>query len=226
MKLSDLPPVLRAQAIRKLGDHGLKRPNLTPYGLLKKAATTSRKNATDAAEGGKSRKCDASLIAVNAETSFGEPFRVILTLAVNPRDLPTAQQKGVDFKHRVFFTKPKVKAWENRLAAIFSQCVDILGERDGFSPEKFCGSGIKATVSFMFSFPTSTPKSQILPVRPMLKRPDCDNLAKGVLDAMTKGGLITDDNCIFVLQIDKWYTQGMPKVEIVLERPFVKEEGL
>ena len=91
MKLSDLPPVLRAQAIRKLGDNGLRRPKLTQYGLLKKAVTTSRKNATDAPEGGKSRKCEASLIAVNAETSSGEPFRVILTLAVNPRDLPTAQ---------------------------------------------------------------------------------------------------------------------------------------
>lgn len=216
MKLEDLPPSLRLQAIQQM-TRNTRTPVFAPYGSSEESPSTRRKNRSDASSGGKSRQCEASVASSEFRRSENGEVGVFITLDVNPRHLPTAQQKGVDFKNRLFFTKPKVKAWETKLASLFSQCVHALGKSDGFLPTDFCKNGVKVEMTFNFPYNVSTPKKDRVHSRPMLKRPDCDNLAKGVLDSMSVGGLITDDNCVYSLKLSKFFTDEKPSVVICVK---------
>ncbi len=52
-------------------------------------------------------------------------------------------------------------------------------------------------------------------IRP-ISRPDLDNMAKGVLDAV-KGILWTDDSLIVTMHIKKFYTAGKERVELYVK---------
>ena len=213
MRLCDLPLHLRRQAEVQLSKGAkfarTEHANEHGYSLADCNAKppTGRKKAVS---------CNARLgvHVFSKESSYERGFVEVL---VNPREMPTAQQKGVDFKHKVFYTKPKVKAWEKALTDVFAKCSCDFKEM-GFSVSQFCMDGIEVGISFFFPYNESTPKSKRIDMARMLKRPDCDNLAKGVLDSMTNGGLITDDNCIYRLTIDKYYTTDHPKIGIAIKR--------
>ena len=49
-------------------------------------------------------------------------------------------------------------------------------------------------------------------------RPDVDNLAKGVLDAMTAAGLINDDRQVVRLVVEKFYANGLEGGAVVKVR--------
>jgi Holliday junction resolvase RusA-like endonuclease len=40
---------------------------------------------------------------------------------------------------------------------------------------------------------------------PSTKKPDVDNIAKGILDALTQAGVITDDSNVVRLAVEKWW---------------------
>lgn len=50
-----------------------------------------------------------------------------------------------------------------------------------------------------------------------ISKPDCDNLSKAVLDAMTDAGLIKDDSIVVNHIIYKKYATGEPGVKIQIE---------
>jgi Holliday junction resolvase RusA-like endonuclease len=55
------------------------------------------------------------------------------------------------------------------------------------------------------------------PRYPHASRPDADNAAKAVQDAMQKGGLLADDSRVFDLRVVKWVCAGdeEPRIELV-----------
>lgn len=112
-----------------------------------------------------------------------------------PPSTVTAQQKGVFVaggKPR-FFTKAKVKAAHRALVA------HLAPHAPG---EPFAGRVI-LHVTFTFPVPL-TMRRQWGPI-PHCKRPDLDNLLKGVLDALEPAGWVTDDARIYSLHAEKYY---------------------
>ena len=85
-------------------------------------------------------------------------------------------------------------------------------------PASPLGGALSVRIVFYFPFKKTEKKSIIkagLPV-PKTTKPDLDNMAKNVLDAMTKLGFWTDDALIFDLTLTKYYaTQGKIKIEIM-----------
>lgn len=73
--------------------------------------------------------------------------------------------------------------------------------------------GIWAQISAYFDIPKSTPKYKRDSMRWYDKKPDADNIAKTVLDALN-GVAYEDDKQIVMLQVRKEY--GEPRVEIRL----------
>ena len=51
---------------------------------------------------------------------------------------------------------------------------------------------------------------------PRGKKPDADNLAKSILDGLTKGGAWKDDGCVATLIVRKKYTENY-RIEIRLK---------
>lgn len=215
MRLEDLPEHLRVQAERQL-----KRPSAAVRiaGINRGASLPAlfKPSATD--DDGKGsrpkakRKASPRKVVCNAELKKAVVNGTDITflIAVNPHDLPTAQQKGVDFKRKTFYTKPKVKAWERKLTEIFSSRSDAAKGRT--TAVLYRTFGVEVLINFAFPFPESAPKKDRFEGAPMLKRPDCDNLAKGVIDALTDGGIIPDDNLVGRLKINKFYTLKEPYI--------------
>lgn len=79
------------------------------------------------------------------------------------------------------------------------------------------GGALSVSIVFYFPFRKTEKKSVIkagLPV-PKTTKPDLDNMAKNLLDAMTKLGYWDDDALIFDLTLMKYYApEGKIKIEI------------
>lgn len=84
-------------------------------------------------------------------------------------------------------------------------------------PDSPLGGELSVSIVFYFPFRKTEKKSVVkagLPV-PKTTKPDLDNMAKNVLDAMTKLGYWADDAIIFDLTLTKYYaTQGKIKIRI------------
>lgn len=54
---------------------------------------------------------------------------------------------------------------------------------------------------------------------PYTKKPDCDNVSKAVLDALTRAGIWRDDSQVQAEHVTKWYAAAneIPHLEITLE---------
>lgn len=62
-----------------------------------------------------------------------------------------------------------------------------------------------------------TPDPQTLRARtPHIKRPDADNVAKAILDALN-GHAYNDDSAIALLMVRKYQTTGASRVEVIIE---------
>jgi len=72
-------------------------------------------------------------------------------------------------------------------------------------PQPYNGN-LKVKVDWIYPWRTSeTKKNKKLGILPCSKRPDCDNIAKGLLDAMQATGWFKDDGQIYDLSICKYY---------------------
>ena len=76
-----------------------------------------------------------------------------------------------------------------------------------FKPTFPITGAIRVEIQYFMPYLKSATKAQkeIDPL-PNPKRPDCDNLAKGVLDAMQASGYFKDDAQVYSLQITKAYS--------------------
>lgn len=59
-------------------------------------------------------------------------------------------------------------------------------------------------------------KAAALDGTPHIKRPDADNLAKAILDALN-GHAYNDDSAIAMLTVRKYQTTGASRVEVIIE---------
>ncbi len=65
------------------------------------------------------------------------------------------------------------------------------------------GDYTRIAIVFHFAYPKSTPKYKRLEGVPMRNKFDCDNLAKGVMDALEKAEIIEDDRKFFSVKSEK-----------------------
>lgn len=87
-----------------------------------------------------------------------------------------------------------------------------------FSNKEPLTGAISAEIDAYFLIPKSTPKKNIpvmLQENKVTKKPDCDNIAKIILDALN-GIAYDDDKQIVELTVCKYYTQFLPRVEVKL----------
>jgi len=90
-----------------------------------------------------------------------------------------------------------------------------------FIPETPLANGLRVYLRFCMPRPKShyNAKGEVKQNAPkqFTKKPDCDNLAKAVLDALTQVGMWVDDAQIIKLSIDKLYTTGATGCSINIE---------
>lgn len=80
---------------------------------------------------------------------------------------------------------------------------------------------LAVTIHFAFPYPASTPKSRSAFPSWRVERPDLDNLAKSVVDSLTRAGVFDDDSCVAELTLRKLNSPepGL-RVEVEPLRPF------
>ena len=78
------------------------------------------------------------------------------------------------------------------------------------------GNYCRVHLIFHFSYPKSTPKYKRLDGVPLRNKFDTDNLAKGVMDALEKAGIVEDDRCFYDLRVEKYRTIEDNKIYVRL----------
>lgn len=108
------------------------------------------------------------------------------------------------------YTPQKTVAYENLVKLSYQQQIGNAG---------FLQGGIKAEIKAFFSIPKSTSKklktSMATERINVLKKPDCDNIAKIILDSLNKIAY-DDDKQIADLKVEKYYSE-IPRVEVELK---------
>jgi len=106
------------------------------------------------------------------------------------------------------YTPKKTKEYE----ALVRRCWQTQSGQ-GFSG----GIALVATVNAFFPIPKSTSKKKAAAMEGALclKKPDSDNITKGILDALN-GHAYPDDAAVMLDGVWKFYTNGLPRVEITI----------
>jgi len=231
MRLSELPPRYQTQVRNKLNPSvprlvaGLRhqktasceKGSKTPVGAFCATDGKSYGKTARSASGGGNRTKSAMSFEIKSVAYHWDMYRKIhdFLLLVDPATMPTAQQKGVGIRggHVHFFTKKKVLAWESALTSALRPFAGKLSELRQRADDE----GVALNVTFGFRFPkNATEQQRRQNVVAMVKRPDLDNLFKGVGDSIVKAGLLDDDNAISNLQLVKVRTTGEPFIRIML----------
>jgi Holliday junction resolvase RusA-like endonuclease len=71
-------------------------------------------------------------------------------------------------------------------------------------------------VRFYFKYPKSTNKKDLIDNFPHRKKFDCDNLVKGLMDALVYAGVLSDDSILNTVCVSKFYTLGDSRIEFEL----------
>lgn len=75
-----------------------------------------------------------------------------------------------------------------------------------YVPERPFGYAVKIDLEFTFPWRKSDSKRiRALGNMPHTSRPDCDNMAKTIIDVMVKLGFMWDDSQIYDIHIRKWW---------------------
>jgi len=56
----------------------------------------------------------------------------------------------------------------------------------------------------------------VMVVEAKVTRPDCDNLVKSVLDALTEANYIVDDSNVVSLSVSKWFHWKAPFIDVII----------
>lgn len=131
-----------------------------------------------------------------------------ITLAITP-PTATAQQKGLCVcEGRVrAYTKPRQKAIDRTYWAL------LYNHRPRVVMEG------AVAVSVRFYYPANESQKRMhkklgLEVLPKVTKPDVDNVAKALVDAMTRAGFWRDDSQVARLVLEKYTTIREPKIEV------------
>ena len=148
-----------------------------------------------------------------------------LDLPIDPASLPTAQQKGVTRSGRVY-TKPEVLHAHRRLMWLLREAFHAKADKDkwrgcyGYPNLAYVRQADRAwRCSIAFVYPTGH-RPHRFEGMPKTTRPDVDNLAKLVLDAVTDACIAwPDDGQVAELSLVKRFSRAdeAPHIEIQLE---------
>lgn len=107
------------------------------------------------------------------------------------------------------YTPQKTRDYEDKVVQCW-KCQSWKGFADGIP--------LTATVTAFFTVPKSTSKKKAAAMdgTPHIKRPDADNVAKAILDALN-GHAYNDDSAIALLTVRKYQTTGASRVEVTIE---------
>lgn len=83
-----------------------------------------------------------------------------------------------------------------------------------WKPEKPMGGVIRASINF--AYPLLAKHKGKMMTEPKITRPDCDNLVKSVLDALTSSGYITDDSNVAILTVTKQHHYKAPYIDVIM----------
>lgn len=111
---------------------------------------------------------------------------IYFTVRATPEGQPRSRPR---FGGRGFFIK-RTKFWE--------ACMYVARM---WRPHEPLAGPVKVDVTFYMPRPKSVSKKETW----QAKRPDIDNIAKGLLDAMTHAGFWKDDGCVAELNLRKLY---------------------
>lgn len=123
--------------------------------------------------------------------------------------IPVGKGRPRFMKNGHTYTPEKTREYENKVVQCW-KCQSSVGFADGIP--------LSATVTAFFTVPKSTSKKKAaaLDGTPHIKRPDADNVAKTILDALNKH-VYNDDSAIALLTVRKYQTTGASRVEVTIE---------
>ena len=133
---------------------------------------------------------------------------LIFTVHGTPRPQPRPR-----FVHgRVVSTASKpAKAWRTMIQAAARRAMEANGWKIG-DPPFYVAGPVRVSILFAFKTPASHPERF---GKPHTQRPDADNLAKGVMDAMQGGGVFTDDAQVADLApVKRWADSAYTIVQV------------
>ena len=112
------------------------------------------------------------------------------------------------------YDPPECREYKKMVRLFANQAV---AKQKGFKPYE---RAVEVVMWFFFAMPASFSDVELLEaangrLRPT-GRPDLDNLAKGVMDAV-KGILWKDDSIVVTLHVKKFYTPGKERVEMAIK---------
>lgn len=123
--------------------------------------------------------------------------------------IPVGKGRPCFVKNGHAYTPKKTRNYEDKVVQCW-KCQSGKGFADGIP--------LMATVTAFFTVPKSTSKKKAaaLDGAPHIKRPDADNVAKAILDALN-GHAYNDDSAIALLTVRKYQTTGASRVEVTIE---------
>ena len=134
-------------------------------------------------------------------------YEVILDM---PPPIYTMQNKGERvvrgksgklFVHH--FTKKKQQSALDEYVRRLNADIKRRASLDGIGTFYMFTTAIKVEIDFLFPHPSYIKKRDRGHWLPKVTRPDVDNMAKGLLDCITRVGLIQDDGLIYDLRLRK-----------------------
>ena len=138
--------------------------------------------------------------------------RLSITIIPKPKERPRAAMIG---GHARIFTPKTTEAYEKEIRAAWIRA-------NGEKPEE---GPLRARIYFGLPIPKSETKANKLQMLQRkvfpTKKPDLDNLAKAVLDALN--GVAYKDDCQIVTMLSKKNYSETPYVKVILEEEKPKE---
>lgn len=138
--------------------------------------------------------------------------RLSMTIIPKPKERPRAAMIG---GHARIFTPKTTEAYEKEIRAAWIRA-------NGEKPEE---GPLRARIYFGLPIPKSETKANKLQMLQRkvfpTKKPDLDNLAKAVLDALN--GVAYKDDCQIVTMLSKKNYSETPYVKVILEEEKPKE---
>lgn len=205
ININNLPPVTRARLEAQLASKSsffspsysstFSVSSKLDQSKLVKNSTNSDETTADKKKRKPRRKVtltpDRAKTIIKAVKVSPDGNEVKFILAVNPSEIPTHQQQGAyvgkDGKAH-FFTKSHIAKAEKTFVIAFEKYAGLT--------RKWGRVPYEVEYTYLFGYPSGTPKRDLHEISPMLERPDGSNITKGLSDALTKAGMWIDDSLI------------------------------
>ena len=147
--------------------------------------------------------------SIGCEARFDGARRcVFFTFDINPAMIPTAQQKGIDFKHGIVYTKAHVRHVEELFRKALAPFAHLAAP--------LAGRPLFVMAQFHFAYPKGARASERVDGRYNTRNGDADNYWKGIGDSFTAAGVWGDDREIALLGLAKRRTTSRPRVEVAV----------